>query len=34
MSSEINPILEVGDRVTIIVMSDPYSPVTIPQTTL
>ena len=29
MSSEINPILEVGDRVTIIVMSDPYSPVTV-----
>ncbi len=29
MSSEINPILEVGDRVTLIVMSDPYSPVTV-----
>jgi len=29
MSSEINPILEVGDRVTIIVMSDPYSPITV-----
>ena len=29
MSSKINPKLEIGDRVTLIVMSDPYSPITV-----
>ena len=29
MSKELNPKLEIGDRVILIVMSDPYSPVTV-----
>ena len=29
MNSKINPKLEVGDRIILIVMSDPYSPVTV-----
>ena len=29
MNSKINPKLEEGDRVVLIVMSDPYSPVTV-----
>lgn len=29
MSMDINPKLEIGDRVILIVMSDPYSPVTV-----
>ena len=29
MNSKINPKLEVGDRIILIVMSDPYSPITV-----
>jgi len=29
MNKEINPKLEIGDRVILIVMSDPYSPITV-----
>ena len=29
MNSKINPNLEIGDRIILIVMSDPYSPVTV-----
>jgi len=29
MNKEINPKLEIGDRIVLIVMSDPYSPITV-----